>query len=199
MRCPPSIVMPPSNGLRRKPHRKATHPGDRAACHRRARQRDAVGRRPGRPSLRSCGAQLTTGGGTDVYLAVSRDSAGTFDSPVRVNSRPGTARLGGEFPPRVALSPVQTAVPSPSITVVWGSKGATTEIRSARSLDGGRTFIGRAFLERSGRRRRSRVACAGHRRRWHAAHPVARPSRSRRPAEDGARPSWRRRGHGAIL
>ena len=75
-----------------------------------------------------------TGGGTDVYLAVSRDGAGIFDSPVRVNSRPGTARLGGELPPRVALSRVQPGSPEPSITVVWGSREATTEIRSARSI-----------------------------------------------------------------
>jgi hypothetical protein len=91
-----------------------------------------------------------TAGGTDVYLAVSRDGAGTFDSPVRVNSRPGTARLGGELPPRVALSRVQPGSPEPSITVVWGSKEATTEIRSARSIDGGRTFIDERSLNAAG-------------------------------------------------
>lgn len=79
--------------------------------------------------------------GTDVYLAVSRDGGRTFGSPVRANSRPGTGRLGGELPPRVALSPTRTGSQDPSITVVWGSKEPNTEIRTARSIDGGRTFI----------------------------------------------------------
>ena len=79
-------------------------------------------------------------GGADVYVAVSRDGASTFSSPVRVNARPGTARLGGELPPRVALSAARNGGGDPLITVVWGSKEAATEIRSAQSIDGGRSF-----------------------------------------------------------
>ena len=89
-------------------------------------------------------------GGADVYVAVSRDSARTFDRPVRVNARAGTARLGGELPPRVALSPAESNSAGPSITVVWGAKEATTEIRSARSSDGGRRFSGEHALSTTG-------------------------------------------------
>src|SRR5215475_2745973 len=42
-------------------------------------------------------------GSTDIYSAVSRDSGMTFGQPVRVNARPGDARVNGEQPPRVAL------------------------------------------------------------------------------------------------
>ena len=98
-------------------------------------------------------------GGTDVYVAVSRDSAGTFDSPVRVNARPGTARLGGELPPRVALSPVQPAVPSlrsPS-SGAQRKRPPRSEVRGQSMADG---HSRRAFLERT-------TGAAGDRG-WHA-------------------------------
>ena len=41
---------------------------------------------------------------TDVFLAVSHDSGQTFGAPVQVNTIPGEARLGGELPPRVAVT-----------------------------------------------------------------------------------------------
>jgi hypothetical protein len=89
-------------------------------------------------------------GGADVYVAVSRDSAATFERPVRVNSRAGTARLGGELPPRIALSRSGSGAVDPVITVVWGAKETTTEIRSARSTDGGQTFTGERSLSSPG-------------------------------------------------
>ena len=98
-------------------------------------------------------------GGADVYVAASRDSGMTFDRPVRVNARPGTARLGGELPPRVVLSPARKAGADPVITVVWGSKETGTEIRIAQSIDGGRTYIAERSL--------SAPAAAGDRG-WHA-------------------------------
>ena len=78
-------------------------------------------------------------GTTDVFSAVSRDGARSFGSPVRVNDVAGDARVSGEQPPRVALSP--RASGDPSIVVVWTTKGASgTKIVDARSDDGGRTF-----------------------------------------------------------
>lgn len=72
-------------------------------------------------------------GGTDIYLATSADGGRTFGDPVRVNDEPGTARAGGEMPPRVAFT-------SRSIEVLWVSRGTATTIRVARSNDEGRTF-----------------------------------------------------------
>lgn len=86
----------------------------------------------------------TKDGKADVYVAVSRDGGRTFMAPVRVNDRPGTVRLGGELPPRVALTPMPRrtgdAARFPQVTVVWGEKESKTEIRLARSTDGGKTF-----------------------------------------------------------
>ena len=76
---------------------------------------------------------------TDVFLAVSHDSGTTFGAPVQVNTIPGEARLGGELPPRVAV----TAGRGPStaeVVVLWTARGAATSIKTARSRDGGRTF-----------------------------------------------------------
>src|SRR5262245_39727840 len=74
----------------------------------------------------------------DVYLAVSRDGGRSFDSPVRVNSVPGEARLGGELPPRVALSARPNA--DPLITVLWTARGERIDVRTATSADGGKSF-----------------------------------------------------------
>ena len=80
-------------------------------------------------------------GGADVFVAISRDAARSFSAPVRVNATAGEARLGGELPPRVVLQSATTVDEDPIVTVTWGAKTATTEIRQSRSTDGGRTFL----------------------------------------------------------
>src|SRR5688572_14222456 len=82
----------------------------------------------------------TANGKSDIFLAVSRDGGHTFSAPVRVNAIEGDARTSGEIAPRVTLSARSSAL-NPDITVTWNAKGATTEIRTARSRDGGRTFV----------------------------------------------------------
>jgi hypothetical protein len=58
---------------------------------------------------------------------------------LRVNRTPGSARTGGEQPPRVALVPGTTG--DPSLVVAWTEKGiAGTRLVTARSSDAGRTF-----------------------------------------------------------
>jgi hypothetical protein len=84
-------------------------------------------------------------GKTDVFIAVSRDGARTFGSPVQVNAAPGEARLGGEMPPRVVLRPRAGA--DPEIVVLWTARGEATAIRTARSLDGGKSFAPAAALQ----------------------------------------------------
>lgn len=88
-------------------------------------------------------------GKADVYVAVSDDGGASFGDPVRVNLVAGEARVGGELPPRVGLStrPGQAA---PEIVVAYGSKTAGTEIKVARSLDGGRTFTPGMALQAPG-------------------------------------------------
>jgi hypothetical protein len=82
----------------------------------------------------------TPAGASDVFVAVSRDEGATFSPPVQVNTQPGEARLGGELPPRVAVTRLPNG--APQITVVWTARdGNRTSIRHARSIDGGRTFI----------------------------------------------------------
>jgi hypothetical protein len=77
-------------------------------------------------------------GKADVFLAVSRDGGATFGSPVQVNRMAGEARLDGELPPRVALVAMQGR--DPEIVVLWTARSSATEIKIARSRDGGRTF-----------------------------------------------------------
>ena len=70
----------------------------------------------------------------DVYAAISDDGGAHFSAPVRVNDRPGDAAGNGEQPPRVVVH-------DRSVTVVWVSKrDGVPGIRSAQSVDGGRTF-----------------------------------------------------------
>ena len=98
-------------------------------------------------------------GGADVFVAVSRDGGETFGAPVQVNREPGTARLGGELPPRVALEP-RPGAEVPGIVVAYGARTATgTAIMTARSSDGGRSFEPPRALQAS--------AAAGDRG-WHA-------------------------------
>jgi hypothetical protein len=88
-------------------------------------------------------------GKADVMLAVSRDAGRTFSAPVRVNAVAGDARLSGEIPPRVMLAP-RSAGDDPLVTVVWNAKDRGTEIKTATSRDGGRTFAAPVSLQKSG-------------------------------------------------
>lgn len=90
----------------------------------------------------------TAGGKTDVFLAVSRDGGASFGAPVRVNAADGEARLGGELPPRVVLVPRRGK--APEIVVLWTSRGEMTQIRTARSQDGGGTFAAPVTLQAPG-------------------------------------------------
>jgi hypothetical protein len=77
---------------------------------------------------------------TDIYSAVSVDGGITFAAPVRVNSTPGEARVGGEQPPRVLLIPSNN-IHDPRVVVVWTARGEKgTRLLMAGSDDGGRTF-----------------------------------------------------------
>jgi hypothetical protein len=87
----------------------------------------------------------TAAGKGDVYLATSSDGGRTFGRPVRVNAVAGEARISGEIAPRVALSPRRGA--APVITVTWNARDAGTQIKTARSLDGGRTFAAPVALQ----------------------------------------------------
>ena len=78
-------------------------------------------------------------GKTDVFVAVSHDGGQTFGAPVQVNTIAGEARLGGELPPRVALTSGRGSS-QPEIVVLWTARGAATAIKTARSRDGGKTF-----------------------------------------------------------
>jgi hypothetical protein len=81
----------------------------------------------------------TDANATDVFSAVSLNGGATFGAPVRVNAKPGDARVGGEQPPRVALILHKGA--RPDIAIVWTTKSAEgTRLVTARSTDGGRTF-----------------------------------------------------------
>src|SRR6187549_3330937 len=75
----------------------------------------------------------TTEGQTNIHAAVSEDDGTTFAAPVRVNDVEGDARVNGEQAPRVAVGK--------DIVVAWQSRHTgASQIRAARSTDGGRTF-----------------------------------------------------------
>ena len=75
----------------------------------------------------------TTEGQTNIHSAVSEDDGTTFATPVRVNDIEGDARVNGEQAPRVAVGR--------DVVVAWQSRqSGTSQIRVARSTDGGRTF-----------------------------------------------------------
>ena len=103
---------------------------------------------PGRPSstpwIASTGAYVTVawsaGGkdGGDVFSATSADGGRTFSAPAQVNRTRGEARVSGEIAPRVSMS--ARASQPPVITVTWNAKDGGTQIKTARSTDGGRTF-----------------------------------------------------------
>jgi len=81
-------------------------------------------------------------GATDIMSATSQDGGETFGPRVRVNDTPGDARVNGEQPPRVVVTSRGSGLPQ--VTVIWTSKGGTlnsgTVLRTARSIDGGKTF-----------------------------------------------------------
>ena len=88
----------------------------------------------------------TRDGKTDVFLATSRDGGATFSPPVQVNDVAGEARLGGELPPRVSLIP-RSDQKNSDIVVLWTARGERTQIKTSRSLDGGRTFVSHAAMQ----------------------------------------------------
>ncbi len=83
----------------------------------------------------------------DIFVATSRDGGRTFAMPVRVNAAEGTARISGEIAPRVAVS--AGAGKEPIVTVTWNAKEPAA-IRTARSRDGGRTFVEEKQLQKAG-------------------------------------------------
>ena len=91
----------------------------------------------------------TAGGKTDVFVAVSRDGGASFAAPVQVNPVQGEARLGGELPPRVALA-ARAGSSTPEIVVLWTARGDSTEIKTAKSRDGGKTFDAPVTLQTAG-------------------------------------------------
>jgi hypothetical protein len=81
----------------------------------------------------------STGSGMDVFSAVSRDGGVVFGAPVRVNSTPFDARVGGEQPPQVTLMARNTQ--PPVIRVVGTAKSTDGgRLRTAVSTDGGSHF-----------------------------------------------------------
>lgn len=91
----------------------------------------------------------TADGKSDVYVATSDDEGVTFGPPVRVNVVAGDARVSGEIPPRVALHRPAGAA-RPEVVVAWNAKDQGTEVKIARSRDGGRTFAAPVSLQASG-------------------------------------------------
>lgn len=85
----------------------------------------------------------------DVYVAVSDDDGATFGSPVKVNAVAGDGRISGEIPPRVALH-LPAGARVPQVVVAWNAKDRGTEIKIARSIDGGRTFAAPSSLQAAG-------------------------------------------------
>lgn len=83
-------------------------------------------------------AASKAGGGTDIYVATSRDQGQSFSVPVRANAIDGQANVNGEQPPQVVIA--RAAGPR-TITVIWTAKvGNGTRVLTARSSDEGRTF-----------------------------------------------------------
>jgi len=83
----------------------------------------------------------TQHGDTNVYAATSEDGGARFHAPVRVNDVEGEAHVYGEDPTRVAMGESSPSEGPPEIVVTWPSSRAKhLGLRSARSVDGGRTF-----------------------------------------------------------
>jgi hypothetical protein len=109
-----------------------------------------AGRASATPSIAADGSRVAIAwgardaqGAADVYIAVSRDAGRVFDKAVRVTPRSGTARLGGEMPPRVAIAGTR-------VDVLWTSRADGTRILAASSTDGGRSFGAARALDKEG-------------------------------------------------
>ena len=89
-----------------------------------------------------------SGGKSDIFVAMSTDAGATFSDPVHVNTVPGEGRVGGEIPPRVALR--GRARTTPEVVVAWNATDRGTQIKIARSVDGGKTFGTPASLQPAG-------------------------------------------------
>jgi hypothetical protein len=113
---------------------------------------DISGRTDAYPWIAASGSTIavvwgaSVNGKSDVFAAVSGDGGATFAAPVQVNTVPGEARLGGELPPRVALAR-RSGASMPEMVVLWTTRGDRTEIKAARSRDGGRTFAAPVTLQ----------------------------------------------------
>jgi hypothetical protein len=113
-----------------------------------------AGRANSTPWIASLGADVavawaaTADGKGDIYVAMSRDGGRTFGAPVRANANGGEARVSGEIAPRVSLTAGKAGAPIVSVT--WNAKDRTTEIKTARSTDGGRTFGPAIALQTAG-------------------------------------------------
>lgn len=90
----------------------------------------------------------SSSGGGDVFVATSRNAGQSFAAPVRVNAITGEARLSGEIAPRVALASRSGA--DPIVMVTYNAKDNGTQIKTTRSLDGGRTFAMPTALQQKG-------------------------------------------------
>ena len=107
------------------------------------------------PWVAAQGAQVAVvwGAKTDsqgnVFAAVSQDGGRTFAPPVRVNAVAGEARISGEIAPRVAIVPAATGAAA-EIVVAWNAKDSGTQVKLARSRDGGRTFSAPVPLQAAG-------------------------------------------------
>ncbi len=99
----------------------------------------------------------TASGKSDIFLAMSADAGVTFAPPVQVNTVAGEARVNGEIPPRVALR--TRAGTTLEVVVAWNAVDQGTEIKVARSMDGGATFSTPVSLQAAG---------AAGERGWHA-------------------------------
>lgn len=90
----------------------------------------------------------SSSGSGDVFVATSRNAGQSFAAPVRVNAVAGEARLSGEIAPRVSLSKRSGA--DPIVMVTYNAKDNGTQIKTTRSLDGGRTFVPPTSLQQKG-------------------------------------------------
>ena len=91
----------------------------------------------------------TAGSASDIFVATSADEGASFTAPVQVNRVAGDGRVSGEIPPRVALH-ARPGTALPDVVVAWNAKDRGTEIKVARSSDGGHSFGTPASLQSPG-------------------------------------------------
>jgi hypothetical protein len=114
-----------------------------------------AGRTSATPWIASAGTAIavswmaTADGKADVFVAVSHDEGRSFAAPVQVNTVAGDGRANGEFPPRVAFGPADGSGRR-EVVVAWNAKDQGTEVKLARSRDGGRTFAAPEALQAPG-------------------------------------------------